>query len=534
MAPPPRGRHIPVPALSEEAVRRALSSAGVQLAPSPPAPTDESTLAASSSSPHDGAFRIARTPSAGLRPLDPRIRGPAFRPDRLVDLVRVGTGSDVFDPSIAPFERMMALDRVQLDADGETPILLLGPGPLREVPLPRPPPRPTEGDEGWAVFRAEVDFDFSSERRLPIPTPAPGSRLIEAHVTPNARVRFLRDQADNLYLEPIDYRGPLRLRFRVAAPLSYFGTPLPERSPAALRLEPPPMPAPLRSRALGAAARLGLFPGATVAHILRTLAAHFRSFDEAGEPPEGPDLLMAFVEGGRGVCRHRAYAFVVLAQALGLDARFVHNEVHAWAEVDLGGGHWLRVDLGGALLRRPPSSDRSARPAVPGPPRPLFEPPERDPLPQPLAYRRALAALRQGDAAPPPGPSSDPLAAAPSARGDTAPVPLAGPSSRRRPVRIVVLEAPRRLVRGQPAEVFGEAHEPDGTPASGLRIEVWIRTAHGTRHVLGSAISSESGRFRIRFLVPTDLPTGPRALALSSPGDDRFLPAPAPRLALHE
>src|SRR5690606_17097450 len=51
----------------------------------------------------------------------------------------------------------------------------------------------------------------------------------------------------------------------------------------------------------------------------------------------------------RGVCRHRAYAFVVTAGALGLSSRLVQNEAHAWVEVFDGDG-FVRVDLGGAAL----------------------------------------------------------------------------------------------------------------------------------------------------------------------------------------
>jgi transglutaminase-like putative cysteine protease len=42
--------------------------------------------------------------------------------------------------------------------------------------------------------------------------------------------------------------------------------------------------------------------------------------------------LLDLARGKRGVCRHRAYAFVIVAQALGIPARFVQNEAHAWVE----------------------------------------------------------------------------------------------------------------------------------------------------------------------------------------------------------
>ena len=48
-----------------------------------------------------------------------------------------------------------------------------------------------------------------------------------------------------------------------------------------------------------------------------------------------------------GVCRHRSYAFVITALGLGVRARMVLNEAHAWVEV-ADGLQWKRIDLGGA------------------------------------------------------------------------------------------------------------------------------------------------------------------------------------------
>ena len=58
---------------------------------------------------------------------------------------------------------------------------------------------------------------------------------------------------------------------------------------------------------------------------LDTLAEWFRSF-EPGLPPEaGNDPLADLVLSKRGVCRHRALGFVVLAQSLGGHLKAVPN-----------------------------------------------------------------------------------------------------------------------------------------------------------------------------------------------------------------
>src|SRR6185503_18059339 len=49
----------------------------------------------------------------------------------------------------------------------------------------------------------------------------------------------------------------------------------------------------------------------------------------------------------KGVCRHRAFAFLVTALGLGISARVVTNEAHAWVEIEAD-GLFRRIDLGGA------------------------------------------------------------------------------------------------------------------------------------------------------------------------------------------
>jgi hypothetical protein len=86
------------------------------------------------------------------------------------------------------------------------------------------------------------------------------------------------------------------------------------------------------------------------ATAVRTLIEYFRGFvaNEQGiAESSGRALYEQLTLTRKGVCRHRAYAFVVTALALGIPARFVHNEAHAWVEV-YDGQLWHRVDLGGA------------------------------------------------------------------------------------------------------------------------------------------------------------------------------------------
>jgi transglutaminase-like putative cysteine protease len=104
---------------------------------------------------------------------------------------------------------------------------------------------------------------------------------------------------------------------------------------------------------------------------------------ESSEPPTNTgDLYLDLARGGKGLCRHRAYGFVVTARALGIHARFVQNEAHSWVEVQLPDVGFLRIDLGGATHGLTAHDTRE---------RASYVPTQPDTLPRPAAYRQSYA-----------------------------------------------------------------------------------------------------------------------------------------------
>ena len=80
------------------------------------------------------------------------------------------------------------------------------------------------------------------------------------------------------------------------------------------------------------------------------MVGYFRSFAPSDDSPESEgDIYLDLALSKKGVCRHRAFAFLVTALNIGIPARFVHNEAHAWVEVR-DDQRWHRIDLGGAAL----------------------------------------------------------------------------------------------------------------------------------------------------------------------------------------
>ncbi len=132
----------------------------------------------------------------------------------------------------------------------------------------------------------------------------------------------------------------VRVVFMTDAPRTYFGfehgAELPTAPSDALVSDVPVLPDRVEADALDFARELGLSRGDPFDHVLRTLAEHFRSFEESEEPPNDTgNIYLDLARGMRGVCRHRAYAFAITAMALGMSVRFVQNEAHAWVEVHM-------------------------------------------------------------------------------------------------------------------------------------------------------------------------------------------------------
>jgi hypothetical protein len=277
-----------------------------------------------------------------------------------------------------------------------------------------------------------------------------------------------------------------------------------------------------------------------VGDVLRSLVSHFRAFEESSQPPRDTgNIFLDLARGKRGVCRHRTYAFVITAQALGIPARFVQNEAHAWAEVKVAELGWLRLDLGGAAegLDTRQLGER-----------PMYQPSTPDPWPRPLAYEESYsraaelaAEARAGE----PGANESGRAGEggrveeggqsraphdmrlkPSlARGQGDPsLPMIRDD--REPVTLRITRYVPEVMRGAVLELEGVAEDSGDGPVSGLRIEVSLAEPVGDRAVLlGVAVTGADGRFRASFAIPPDLGPSDYALVVVTPGNAKYAAA---------
>lgn len=455
-------------------------------------------------------------------------RSPTFRPDRVTALPGAVGYFEVFSPAITPYKRVTALDGVALS--GGVPVLAVANGEHERVQVEGAGAAAPDGrarDRFWGT----VVLDFEEGREVPLPSVSPESRILTLRAEPPVPLHIERDRADNFFVvldTPVSARE-VRLVFLTDAPRTYFGfehgAELPTAPSDALVADVPVLPDRVEADALEFARDLGLSRGDPFDRVLRTLAEHFRSFEESEEPPNDTgNIYLDLARGMRGVCRHRAYAFVITAMALGISARFVQNEAHAWAEVHMPERRgWLRVDLGGSAQGL---DERSAEHG------PDYTPAVRDVLPRPAAYEQAARDARRTSEAEPTATGTGPGTTGPTSATGTgatgpsivaSPTPAPGPPGvARAPLSLALDQEEWAVLRGQSFEVTGTA-TTNGDPAEGVRIEVLLSDPRtGDEQLLGVTVTDEHGVFHASFGIRPDEPVGERRLVVRSPASVRF------------
>ncbi|MGZ3439199.1 MAG: transglutaminase domain-containing protein [Polyangia bacterium] len=454
-----------------------------------------------------------------------------------------------FNPAVFPFKRMTALDAVLPDESlvlaersvARTRLHVLG---------------ADKRQEGRDAFWGSIVIDLEPGRWVPLPSVAADARVLAARVEPAVEVTFARDGADNQYvMSPAG--GRHRLVWLTDAPQRYFFGEI----PTGLRIGDEPrlvqaVPPNVRRRAQRVIARLGLDarPAASLAVAIDGLVAWFRAF-KTGEPPRATestyeDLALA----QKGSCRHRSYAFVITALAMGIPARYVENELHVFVEVMVPHVGWRRINLGGALVEEQVAGADGKVP---------YRPKGDDPFPQPAEFKTGNdavppepKALKDAAAARAAGASSHGSGGGASGGGasgggasggsggsggtgggmtparvdldkldrEVAPgTPGARVSTASVPTTITVSVAARDTFRGDRVDVSGSVGASDGKP-NGLPVEIYLDGPGGALKV-GDAVTDAAGGWHATIEVPRDLPLGDHRVVARTPGDAQRQPS---------
>lgn len=478
----------------------------------------------------DGRLAAAIDTPSGVVPAPPPGAGPAapahvygvgahgaaeadeYRIDRNTTRPSSVEYEDPFTPSVAPFKRSFAYDAVD-----EQLQLRVSERGLRALPVGGGP----RADEDQ--FYADLAVDLDARGAVRIPSVGPGTRVLALQTFPETPLELLHDAADNWFVRAAARRR-VRVTLQLAIPRAVFGSPFADVAYEALAA-PPALP-PDAARAAGhVLERIGVSRALRPRDAVGVLVGYFRGFAPSTDLPSARSPAALYEEialSRKGVCRHRAYAFVLTAWHLGLPARFVRNEAHAWVELH-DGRIWHRVDLGGAAGHLDFDATASGFLHVPPP----------DPTPWPEGAESAADLARRTSielAARPPGsPPGAGAWGAPTAPGASllappaVPLPAAAP---REPAEMSLGTAERAVRRGEPLRLEGSVQQR-GRPCAGARVDVALHRAGADPIPLGSLPTGSDGRFAGAVTVRLDLEVGEYDVVASTPGTLTCGPAEA-------
>ncbi|HEU0031533.1 MAG TPA: transglutaminase domain-containing protein [Kofleriaceae bacterium] len=451
----------------------------------------------------------------------------------------------VFNPDVLPFKRMSAFDAI---ADDYT--LRVGRTALTELAVGG------TTDNTRDYFRASVLVQLAPGKDVPLPSVAPDMRILSYEIKPKIAIRFEKDGADNFYVrtDESSANGNYRLIFDCDADAGYFAPSLPtgntKLTPRVVATLTPPglrpiVPAPVAASAKVTLDKLGLDADMELGAAFNKLVGYFRAFEAKPLPPSSGNLYRDLCDSQAGVCRHRAFAFMITANALGIPTRYVENEAHAFVEVWFPGKNWQRVDLGGAALRMEVSGADDKT---------LHRPRADDPFAKPDEYKNNYTQLQgdisgltqqQKDDKLKPLDQSPPSGAVGSGGGgglgglgggsNSATPPSTGPDKilpgidlpavamdpKKKNPKLEITRADASAYRGSVLRVEARV-TVNGAPLPNHSVDVFLAPAGQqgmSSKPLGRAVTGPDGTFRQDFTVPGSLNLATYELFLSSSPD---------------
>lgn len=423
---------------------------------------------------------------------------PSYQIDRVTTQPDVVRYDEPFSPSIVPFKREFAFDAVGPDLE-------LGVADERLQKL-------TVGgsvEAGEDAFYGDLTTDLVRGVPVRIPSVGPGAVVRALHSDPPAALTVLADGADNWFVVA-DRTARARLLMQVSVQRKVFGSPFRSPSWVALRPSLSPLPSSVHAAADRVLEHIGVSQEENPSAALDELVRYFRGFAPSAESPRAESTVGLYEElslSKKGVCRHRAYAFLITALRLGLPSRLVHNEAHAWVEV-YDGSLWHRIDLGGAAGQLDLQKPKEV---------PLHRPP-RDAFEWPKDASPGLGLSGASSGAGAPSGSTSGGASTPGPSG-AAPAPggTATAQDSRAPSEVTLELGGRDVRRGHPLRVFGRLTS-EGRGCAFARVDLELHGGDGRTTPLGSLATDETGRYAGEVVVPLDVPVGDEIIEAKSPG----------------
>jgi hypothetical protein len=465
-----------------------------------------------------------------------------FTPDTETEKAGMLSYEEIFNPAITPHKRNRAFDALNDETN-----LVIKDSTLQPIPIIG-----NTTDPERDLFYGALDMTLTAGEPQPLSSVSPESRILSYKTSPKVSLRFYKDSADNFYVSSEESTS-VRLVFLTDAPKNYFNGAFPEVTLSELPSNLVPFVSKkIKERAKRVIAKIGISENETdYRSILEPMIKYFNSFEAGAFTPRADgDLYLSLSISKQGVCRHRAYAFTVTAQAMGIPTRYVFNDAHAWVEVYVPKLGWRRIDLGGSSEGLDVSGARG---------KPIYQPEKKDPLDslrppsaeatasnQPFGgaggfdrstgTRPGAASGGSGGVAgangtntagedpsnpTDPNESTDDPSSTPAEPTILPPSLAAGII----PVTLSLQEATNTVLRGQSIKVQGSALTESG-PAKALRVDIFLKRSDTSSVRLGAATTDEQGVFRGEFAVPFDQsPLGSYRITLETNGNETYSPS---------
>ncbi|MFC1572209.1 transglutaminase domain-containing protein [Candidatus Eisenbacteria bacterium] len=177
----------------------------------------------------------------------------------------------------------------------------------------------------------------------PIPSPSPDAIVSSYVCTPPASLNFLKDSGDALCVVA-DRTGVVKIDYDLLTVGDYRSGPI---TNVPFTPRPQVLPDNVRAASERVIEAIGGLPAPGFNQTLWRLRSYFSGFAVAPltEDDQQENEFLTVALARKGVCRHRARSFFVVANALGIPTRLVENEVHSFVEVLLPNDRWRRVEL---------------------------------------------------------------------------------------------------------------------------------------------------------------------------------------------
>lgn len=440
-----------------------------------------------------------------------------FVPDRDTRRVDHLPYDDPFRPRLAPFKRLMAFDTVdsdyslRVDSPKRTKVDV-GVEKLKGVP----------SYKMSDTFYADVALELHAGDPIRIPSAIGGNVVKRAHLSPSVGYRIERDGADNLFIVG-DGSGKARLVMEIeAARDSFGGADILGDWSDLLRMPVSVLPANVQKAADEFVTKDLKIDKAssTPRDVVHALVRYFREFKESEDPPPNTgDIFLDLVRAKKGVCRHRAFGFMITALSLKIPARFVNNEAHAWVEVG-DGALWHRIDLGGAGRTL---DDKTERPEKEQPP---YSSPD-DPYSWPPGATKGTDLLPPSTSTSPGGSSTGGGGGGGSTPPPTPPTPTASASSTAPtapPSKVTLTipgaptDDPLETLRGKPFTVKGRVVDAGGAPCKSAHVDLKISSNTAGEVAIGSLSTDADGNYEGKVSIPSSAKPAEYTVIATTPG----------------